>query len=58
METDPVMKPPPALIDRPSLMQIARRLFGPDHGIELELPQRSAEFARPPVDFANPEYDP
>lgn len=50
-------KPSPDHADQPNLMEIARRLFGSDHGIELELPQRSAEFARPLVDFTRPEYD-
>lgn len=51
------MKSFPDQADQPSLMEIARRLFGPDHGIELELPPRSAELVRPPVDFAKTEYD-
>jgi plasmid stability protein len=40
-----------------SLMQIARRLFGPERGVDLELPSRSADAARPTVDFTAAEYD-
>lgn len=34
-----------------SLMRIAQHLFGPEHGVELDLPPRGADVARPPVDF-------
>jgi plasmid stability protein len=40
-----------------SLMQIAMRLFGPARGLELDLPPRDADLARPPADFSGPEYD-
>lgn len=33
------------------------RLFGPEHGIDLDLPPRSADVDRPPLDFSGPEYD-
>lgn len=41
-----------------SLLQIATRLFGPGHGVELDLPPRSQEIDRPPLDFSGPEFDP
>lgn len=40
-----------------SLMQIAQRLFGLRHGVELDLPPRSADAQRPPVDFSQTDYD-
>lgn len=40
-----------------NLVAIATRLFGPRHGVELELPSRSADIERPPPDFGGPEYD-
>ncbi len=40
-----------------SLMQIARRLFGPEHGVDLDLPPRSADVARPPIDFTGADHD-
>ena len=38
-------------------MQIARRLFGPERGVELDLPPRRADIARPPVDFNGAGHD-
>ncbi len=35
--------------------RLSQDLFGPDHGIELELPPRGGD--RPPIDFSTPEYD-
>lgn len=35
---------------RESLMDIMRELFGPEHGVELELPAREAERAAPTFD--------
>jgi len=40
-----------------SLADIARRLFGPEHGFDLELPPRNAALDRPPPDFSGPEFD-
>ena len=40
-----------------SLMQIARRLFGPEHGVDLDLPPRDADIARLPVDFTAADND-
>ncbi len=41
-----------------NIVDVARRLFGPDNGVDLDLPLRNAERERPPVDFSGPEYDP
>jgi hypothetical protein len=30
-------------------------LFGPEHGVELEIPPRDAAQDRPPPDFSGPE---
>lgn len=35
-------------------VDIARRLFGPEHGVELEIPPRGAAPGRPPPDFSDP----
>ena len=40
-----------------SLTDIARRLFGPEHGVELDIPPRDATQDRPPLDFSGPEWD-
>jgi plasmid stability protein len=40
-----------------SLIDIADRIFGPHGGFDLELPSRSDDLERPPVDFSGPEYD-
>jgi plasmid stability protein len=41
-----------------SLMRIAERLFGPSHGVELELPPRAADTPRLPIDFTSADHDP
>ena len=41
-----------------SLMRIAAGVFGPDRGIELELPARSLDSDRPPPDLGGPEHRP
>jgi plasmid stability protein len=47
-----------ASLARPeTLVQIAARFFGPKRGAVLDLPPRSADRARPPPDFAGPEFD-
>jgi hypothetical protein len=33
-------------------VDIVRRLFGPEHGIGLDIPQRGASSKRPPPDFS------
>jgi plasmid stability protein len=40
-----------------SLLAIATRIFGPERGVDLDLPPRDAGEGRPPVDFSGPEYD-
>jgi plasmid stability protein len=43
---------------RESIVDIANRIFGEDGGFELDIPPRSEELERPPVDFSGPEWDP
>ena len=40
-----------------NLTDIARRLFGPEHGADLDIPPRDATQDRPPLDFSGPEWD-
>lgn len=41
-----------------SLTDLARRLFGPEHGVDLDMPPRDAtQERRPPFDFSGPEWD-
>ena len=42
---------------RENLVDIARRLFGPEHGIELGVPARGSDPERAPPDFSDPKYD-
>jgi hypothetical protein len=42
---------------RANLMEIARAIFGPDRGVDLDLPSRGAGTSRPPLDFSGDEYD-
>ena len=44
--------------DPVSLMQIAGQVFGRDRGIELELPARSLDRDRPPVEFDQSAREP
>ena len=44
--------------EAPSLMRIAAGVFGPDRGIELELPARSLDADRSPPDFGGPGHRP
>ena len=44
--------------EAPSLMRIATGVFGPDRGIELELPARSLDLDRLPFDLGEPEREP
>ncbi len=43
---------------RESLVALARRLFGPEHGADLALPPRGAAPASAPPDFSSPDPDP
>lgn len=40
-----------------NLMDIAARYFGPENGVDLDLPARSQDLERPPPDFSGPEYN-
>ena len=42
---------------RENLVDIARRLFGAEHGVELETPARGSDLERAPPDFSDHEYD-
>jgi plasmid stability protein len=44
-------------VETDDLMAIATRFFGPDVGIDLELPRRTAEAERAPLDFSNADFD-
>lgn len=39
-----------------TLVALARRLFGSDHGVELDIPPRGSAPVRPPLDFSAPEW--
>ena len=38
------------------LLQIAARLFGPERGVDLDLPSRADDGQRPAPDFSGPEH--
>jgi len=40
-----------------TLVELARRLFGPEHGADLDIPPRGSAPSRPPPDFSGPEWD-
>ncbi len=40
-----------------NLAETFTRLFGPEHGVALDLPPRSADSPRQPIDFGGPDYD-
>ena len=40
-----------------SLADLALTFFGPEHGVELEIPPRDAAQDRPPPDFSGPDED-
>ena len=42
---------------RENIVDVARRLFGPRHGVELDIPPRGRAPKSTPPDFSNPEYD-
>lgn len=39
------------------LADIARRLFGPENGVDLDIPPRGDAPSRPPPDSSGPEWD-
>jgi antitoxin FitA len=41
-----------------NLLEIARSIFGPEQGVDLDLPPRAGDTQRPPPDFSGPEYGP
>lgn len=43
---------------RENLAVLARRPFGPDCGVDLDLPPRESAPPRQPPDFSTSEYDP
>ena len=43
---------------RETVVDIARRLFGPKHGVELDIPPRGSAARRVPPDFSGPDFDP
>jgi hypothetical protein len=47
----------PAKMPREHLVDIARRLFGPEHGIELDIPPRGTEPERPAPAFSDHRYN-
>lgn len=42
---------------RENLAALARRLFGPEHGAELEIPPRGSAPESTPPDFSGTDYD-
>lgn len=40
-----------------SLTDTARGLFGPEHGVNLDVPPRDADQDRPPPDFSGPGWN-
>lgn len=40
-----------------NLADIARRLFGPENGVDLDIPPRGDAPSRPPPDVSGPEWD-
>ena len=44
-------------VPRENLVEIARRLFGPEHGLDLDIPPRGGPRESPPPDFTDPKYD-
>ena len=42
---------------RENLAALARRLFGPEHGANLDIPSRASAPTSIPPDFSGPEYD-
>jgi plasmid stability protein len=44
--------------EREGLVALSRRLFGGEHGFDLDLPARGAAPPKAPPDFSRPEYNP
>jgi plasmid stability protein len=42
---------------RENIAALARRLFGPEHGADLNLPPRGSAPESIPPDFSSPEYE-
>jgi len=40
-----------------NLAALARRLFGPEHGADLDIPPRGSALESTPPDFSSPEYE-
>lgn len=38
------------------LLQLATRLFGPERGVDVDLPSRAGDEQRPAPDFSGPEF--
>jgi plasmid stability protein len=45
-------------LPRENLPALARRLFGPAHGVELDIPPRGVVPGSGPPDFSDAAYDP
>ena len=43
--------------ERETLTALARRLFGPAHGADLDIPPRGSAPAREPPDFSGADFD-
>ena len=41
---------------RETISQIAIRYFGPENGVDLDLPPRRDDLERPPPDFSGPDF--
>ncbi len=39
-----------------NLLEIARGIFGAEHGVDLDPPSRAGDAQRPPPDFSGPDY--
>ncbi len=40
-----------------NLVDIAQRIFGPERGVDLDLPSRHADASRPPPVFSGSDHD-
>jgi plasmid stability protein len=43
---------------RENLVSLSRRLFGPEYGVDLDIPPHGSAPASSPPDFSGPDYDP
>jgi hypothetical protein len=43
---------------RENLVALARRLFGHEHGVDLDIPPRGSAPSSIPLDFSGSDYDP